>query len=102
MSVVSDTRFNLVSRLLFLISGFFDNWFYLGRIGLYKFRSDNESKWISRFGTTATIIAYAMEVVREFTEAKRKSNGDRQKERQILYQRRWFLILKLLEFPVSL
>ena len=36
-----DSSFNLIKSLLELISGFCDNWYYLGRIGVYSFISDD-------------------------------------------------------------
>lgn len=43
-----------------------------------------------------------MELVAEYTEAKRKSAGDRLRMKEIFYERRWFILSKLLEYPVSL
>lgn len=88
-------------KVMQFLSAFFDNWFYLGRIGTYKWSSDFESTWVSRCGTSATIVCYTMELCREYTEAKRKSNGDRKKMKEILHARRWFILMKLCEYPVS-
>jgi hypothetical protein len=35
-----DSAYNLIKSLLEFISGFCDNWYYLGRIGVYTFISD--------------------------------------------------------------
>lgn len=93
--------YNLVLKFLYFWSSFFDNWFYLIRLGVYVVNSPAESTLISRCGTSCTIVCYTMELAREYTEAKRRSNGDRQKILRILYDRRWFLLSKVLEYPVS-
>jgi len=96
-----DTMYNIVIRFFYFWSNFFDNWFYLIRVGMYVPSSPAESTRISRSGTSCTIICYTMELWREYTEAMRKSNGDKQKFREIIYERRWFILSKLLEYPMQ-
>lgn len=67
-----DSTFNLVINLLNLISGFFDNWYYLGRIGTISFKSDAQSTLISRCGTVPTIMVYTMELWKEIQTAAGK------------------------------
>lgn len=95
-----DSLYNWAMKVFQFISAFFDNWFYLGRIGTYKWSSDFESTWVSRCGTGATIICYTMELCKEYEDAKLKAGGDRAKMLDILHNRRWFILMKLLEYPV--
>jgi CRISPR/Cas system CMR-associated protein Cmr5 small subunit len=56
---------------------------------------------ISRCGTSATIALYLLELGKEITDARKKSQNDTKATLSILHQRRWFIVSKLLEFPVS-
>ena len=60
-----DSTYNLIKSLLEFISGFCDNWYYLGRIGVYSFISEEQSTLISRCGTVPTILIYTMELLKE-------------------------------------
>lgn len=102
MAEKSDTLYNLVLKFLYFWSAFFDNWYYLFRIGVYQFAQKESSELVSRLGTGCTILSYTMELCKEWTDAKEKSEGDWTKMKKILNDRRWYIISKLLEYPVSL
>ena len=82
------------------MSGFFDNWYYFGRIGVYTFKSEAESTLISRCGTVPTILIYTMELCKEYSVANKEAAGDRDKFLKTLFERRFFILQKLLEYPV--
>ena len=73
----------------------------MGRIQVYTFKSEAESTLISRCGTFSTILIYSMELMKEYSVAKRKAAGDGAKLNRLLYERRFFILSKLLEYPVS-
>jgi hypothetical protein len=87
-------------RLLYFVSAYCDNWFYFGRIGVYKWKDDAQMTAVSRCGTLATIICYTMELCKEVTDANTKAHGNVSKMAAILYSRRWFIVMKLFEFPI--
>jgi hypothetical protein len=59
------SKSKMLQTLLTAMSGFFDNWYYFGRIGVYDFRSPQQNLTISRLGTTPTIISYVMDIINE-------------------------------------
>ena len=87
-------------KFLYFWSAFFDNWYYLFRIGVYSFKDPKSSELVSRLGTSCTILSYSMELGKEWTDARAK--GNTQKMRKALWDRRWYILSKLLEYPVSL
>jgi len=68
-----DSTFNIVNKAFYFWSAFFDNWYYLTRIGTLKFSSPEQGVRVSRAGTGCTIVSYTMELLKEFYDAKTKS-----------------------------
>jgi hypothetical protein len=60
------SKSKMFQTVLNFMSGFFDNWYYFGRIGVYDFRSAQQNQLISRLGTVPTIISYTMDIINEY------------------------------------
>jgi hypothetical protein len=69
-------------------------------VGVYKWTSDAESTFVSRCGTVPTILCYSMELYKEYNDAFKKAKGDIKILKETLYERKWFILSKLLEYPI--
>ncbi|TNV76111.1 hypothetical protein FGO68_gene1614 [Halteria grandinella] len=79
-----------------------DNWFYLGRIGLYKWTSPAEEYLMSQIATVTAVIALIIDFVNEALVIlqKRVSNPEFSIKKYILKERRDWFACKILDFPV--
>ena len=55
-----DGKVDWAEAILDIVGGIADNWFFLCRIGVLKWRSEFEEKWVDRASTIPTIIIYTM------------------------------------------
>ena len=56
---------------------------------------------VSRCGTVPTVISYTLDIYEKFYDCVKKANGDREKLKQLLLEKKYFFILKFSEYPVS-
>ena len=57
---LEESKTEWAEAILDIIGGIADNWFLLCRIGVLKWRSDFQEKWVDRLSTIPTIIIYTM------------------------------------------
>ena len=79
-----------------------DNWFYLGRIGLYKWTSPAEEHLMTMIATGTALVSIAIDLGTELGSllAKRASDPDFSVSAH-LRSRFLYLLGKLLDIPVS-
>lgn len=86
---------------MWLIAGMSDNWFYLGRIGTYPWRSAWQEKWVNRWSVIPTIYTYAVRIVDCVRECWKRSKAEGIPFKKLLWEKRWYLLMTFAEFPVS-
>ena len=97
-----------------IIGGVCDNWYYFGRVSdihcllillfvqikTIPFKNDTWEQIINRGSTMPTILIYTIQIISEFINCRRKAKKEKLRLRDVLWQKKWFWIMKFSEYPM--